>query len=124
MVDNMSKKVQTIRSDVRIARDRMLRAAIEDLAAMRQERSVGQFFKAQLLLKNTSVCHFNTFLALETEYATYGRKLCNGYNDLLNANEQLSEYVDKTLMNHDRKMLTKKMPCSLFSSTLPAIFSD
>ncbi|KAL5529125.1 hypothetical protein ACEPAG_5099 [Sanghuangporus baumii] len=106
IVSNIENKSRVVRSDIRVARDRLVHEAVADLHEMREE----------------SVIHYNNLLALENEYANINRKLNTGFESLENVNTEICKFVRQNISAHDRGSLPKKMTRSLFISALPECF--
>ncbi|OCB84337.1 hypothetical protein A7U60_g9017 [Sanghuangporus baumii] len=106
IISNIESKSRVVRSDIRVARDRLIHEAVADLHEMREE----------------SVSHYNNLLALENEYANINRKLNTGFESLENVNTEICKFVRQNLSAHDRGSLPKKMARSLFASALPGSF--
>ncbi|KDQ57838.1 hypothetical protein JAAARDRAFT_207297 [Jaapia argillacea MUCL 33604] len=104
LLRKVTRKVEGAKTNVRMARDRLFADAAADLQAMRNE----------------SIGHFNRFVDLESEYAEYGRKFTNEYEDLLKVNQEICGQLRRTIQDHDRKSLVKAMPKTL-SAPLPTI---
>ncbi|KAI0666118.1 hypothetical protein C8Q78DRAFT_1061541 [Trametes maxima] len=97
LVDNINNKFEGVRHHARLGCHGLLRDAIEDLHAIRAE----------------SVAHFNKLVDLEAEYATAARGLIHGSEDWTKTSHELGRELVKALEQHDRNMLSKKMPASL-----------
>ncbi|KAL5511543.1 hypothetical protein ACEPAH_4760 [Sanghuangporus vaninii] len=106
IISNIENKSRVVRSDIRVARDRLIHEAVADLHEMREE----------------SVSHYNNLLALENEYANINRKLNTGFESLENVNTEICKFIRQNLSAHDRGSLPKKMSRSLFASALPGSF--
>ncbi|KAL5490409.1 hypothetical protein ACEPAI_5242 [Sanghuangporus weigelae] len=106
IISNIENKSRVVRSDIRVARDRLIHEAVADLHEMREE----------------SVSHYNNLLALENEYANMNRKLSTGFEGLENDNTEICKFVRQILSAHDRGSLPKRMSRSLFTSALPGSF--
>ncbi|KAI0771692.1 hypothetical protein BD413DRAFT_613184 [Trametes elegans] len=97
VIHNMEAKFEGVQDQARLGRNELMRNAVSDLHAIRAE----------------SVAHFNRLVDLEAEYATAGRGLIRGSEDWLKTNREISQDLAKALEQHDRSMLSKKMPTSL-----------
>lgn len=62
-----------------------------------------------------SVTHFNLFVDIHHEYASYRRGIVEGLEDILNINEEITKQLTQTMENHDRRSLSKKFPKSLLA---------
>ncbi|OBZ66573.1 hypothetical protein A0H81_13373 [Grifola frondosa] len=96
----ITTKFEGVRSEVREGQEALLSEAMADMHQMRAE----------------SVTHFNRLVDLEAEYANLGRKISNGFEDMVKINQDLYGNLAGVVEDHDRNMLSKKMPTSLFSS--------
>ncbi|CCL98019.1 uncharacterized protein FIBRA_00012 [Fibroporia radiculosa] len=102
ILDKITRKFQGVREDVRIGRDALLNEAAEDLQRLFAE----------------SAKHFNGLIDLEAEYATFGRTVMAGFEDLLALDRDICEHLTKKIEVHDRSSLSKKFPPTLLP--LPA----
>ncbi|TFK54143.1 hypothetical protein OE88DRAFT_1642744 [Heliocybe sulcata] len=105
IVQKISSKVEGVRSEVRVGRKMLLQDAAADLQAMRNE----------------SVLHFNRLIDLESEYAGYAHKMVGKWEEMLEVNEGIQGQLRRTIQDHDRRSLVKKMPKTLFVKGLPAV---
>lgn len=73
----------------------------------------------QILNQRSSVYQFNALVDLEQEYADYRRKNIQGWEDVQKVNQEICSFIDQTIVDHDRTLLSKKLPKSLFSGSPP-----
>ncbi|EPQ57285.1 hypothetical protein GLOTRDRAFT_137644 [Gloeophyllum trabeum ATCC 11539] len=104
IVQKISNKVEGVRSDVRVGRKALLQDAAADLQLMR----------------NQSVLHFNHLIDLESEYASYARKMNGKWEEMLKVDTEINAQLRRAIQDHDRKSLVKKMPKRLFVDPMPA----
>ncbi|KAF7796768.1 hypothetical protein EIP86_007951 [Pleurotus ostreatoroseus] len=104
ILSKVTGRIEGVRHSVRAGRERLLAEAAADLAEMHAE----------------SVDRYNQLIDLEADYATFGRKLIHGFEDLIKTQEGLNTTIRKNLETHDRGTLSKKMPTSIFKTQLPA----
>ncbi|KAI0637537.1 hypothetical protein C8Q77DRAFT_1153270 [Trametes polyzona] len=102
IIHNVENKFAGVRHHARLGRNKLLRNAIEDLISLRTD----------------SVNQFNKLVDLEAEYATSGRGLIHNSEDWMKTNIELDRHLTRALEQHDRTMLSKKMPLSLVALTL------
>ncbi|KAI8984848.1 hypothetical protein BD414DRAFT_489438 [Trametes punicea] len=102
IVSNLENRFEAVRYEACLGRNELLRNAIADLHTIRAE----------------SILHFNKLVDLEAEYATTGRGLIRGIEDLREANEELGRNLTKAVEQHDRTTLAKRMPTNLMAVTL------
>ncbi|OJT04411.1 hypothetical protein TRAPUB_4867 [Trametes pubescens] len=102
VVYNTENKFEGVRHHARLGRNELVRNAVADLVALRAE----------------SVAQFNNLVDLEAEYATSGRGLIRGSEDWLKTNRELDRSLTQVLEQHDRTMLSKKMPPKLITMML------
>lgn len=67
-----------------------------------------------------SITRYNLLIDLEAEYATFGRNVAYGLEDLVLVNRKMEQEIKKIILDHNRGGITKKAPTSLFSAPLPA----
>ncbi|KZT26675.1 hypothetical protein NEOLEDRAFT_199803 [Neolentinus lepideus HHB14362 ss-1] len=103
IVQKISSKVEGVRHEVRMGRKMLLQDSAADLQAMRNE----------------SILHFNRLIDLESEYAGYARKIGGKWEEMQKVNEEIQGQLRRTIQDHDRKSLVKKMPKMPFAINLP-----
>ncbi|KAJ3554816.1 hypothetical protein NM688_g2911 [Phlebia brevispora] len=94
-------KVESVKYNVRIGRERLLAEAVADLFSMHEE----------------SIDRYNALIELEADYATFGRNLTHSLDDVVRADQDLRDNIRKIVETHDRHTLSKKMPSSIFGPT-------
>lgn len=114
-------RIEGVRRNVRAGRDTLLSEAAADLSEMQVERFVpSTFYSGNGRSSLHSIEHYNTLIDLEAEYATFGRNIIHGFDDLVRADQSIRDEAKKIIETHDRSTLSKEMPATLFSSSLPA----
>ncbi|KAF7323907.1 hypothetical protein MKEN_00612100 [Mycena kentingensis (nom. inval.)] len=103
VLQHISQRFESVRHDVRVGRDNILRDAAANL-----ERNCVQCEK-----------HFNVLVDIEDEYATYHRKIIAGFQDMQQTTAIMSKALGQVIQQHDRRTLAKKIPPTLFS--LPSV---
>jgi hypothetical protein len=67
-----------------------------------------------------SIDRYNHLIELEAEYASFGRSLIHGLDDLTTANRNIHSEIEKIIATHNRSSVVKQVPSSLFASKLPS----
>ena len=65
-----------------------------------------------------SIEQFNSLIGLESEYATYARKMSHSLQDLVKANNETAEVLKKLILAHNASA-AKRMPKTIFRVPLP-----
>ncbi|KAI0352490.1 hypothetical protein OH77DRAFT_1513260 [Trametes cingulata] len=99
---NIMHGFEGVRRHARLGRSQLLRDAVADLQIMQAD----------------SVAQFNNLVDLEAEYATVGRRLIHQSEDWIKTNRELSQRLAEAVEQHDKMMLSKKMPATLIASPL------
>ncbi|KAI0073393.1 hypothetical protein K474DRAFT_1710728 [Panus rudis PR-1116 ss-1] len=121
VIDRLEGRMQVVRREVQIGRSQILGEAAMDLEAMRVNWQVLFDFGLSVYLTqgNNSAERFNGLIALEAEYATFGRTLLQGFEDVAKVVQTGSAELKSCVEVHDRAS-KGKTPASLFPSTFPA----
>ncbi|GJE97964.1 hypothetical protein PsYK624_141860 [Phanerochaete sordida] len=103
VLHKITSKVEGVRRDVRRGRDLLLAEAAADLQDMRAE----------------SIDHYNQLIELESEYASFGRSLVHGLDDLTAANRSTHTEIQNIIQALNRQSIVKQVPTSLLPPKLP-----
>ena len=113
-----------MRSDVRVARDNMLKEANADLLYMQEERFVLLLFlRVHMAYWIFRVHHYNNLFALESRYANISRKMDGLLGSAVEASASICQHIQQTIVVHDRNASSRRMPESLFKGSMPSVFS-
>ncbi|KAH9933688.1 hypothetical protein B0H21DRAFT_825760 [Amylocystis lapponica] len=108
IMQRIGRRLEGVRDDIRAGREALLAEAASDLFEMRAE----------------SVGHFNRLIDLEAEYAKFGRSIIDGFEDMTRLNQEICGDLGRTVEDHDRNTMSKKMPVSLFPAFPPRLVSE
>ncbi|KAF5365635.1 hypothetical protein D9758_003128 [Tetrapyrgos nigripes] len=101
VISKISNRFETVRKEVRMGRDVILRNAAEDVENMRLE----------------SITHFNAMVDLEMEYGAYRRRIGGGLEELDKVNEEIEKEMKK-MIGEERmrigKAVVEGLPASCF----------
>ncbi|KAH9936854.1 uncharacterized protein BXZ73DRAFT_76654 [Epithele typhae] len=97
VIETLGGKFESVRDDAQAGRMELLQDAAADLDELREE----------------SIEHFNRLVDLEVEYATYGRSIIHGTEDLAHLSHGICGELQAAIEKHDRGMLSGKMPPTL-----------
>lgn len=61
-------------------------------------------------------------MSLESEYAKASRSFINAYEVVQNVDEEICAFIKQSITAHDRKIMAKQLPDSLFAGDLPSSF--
>ncbi|KAJ3756112.1 hypothetical protein EV360DRAFT_85257 [Lentinula raphanica] len=100
LVSKISNRFDSVKKEVRIGRDSILRSAAADIDKMRAQ----------------SAQHYNALVDLESEYASFRRYVDRHLEDLCSLDQVVISRVGEVIQHHDRSGLSKK-----FSKSLPAV---
>ncbi|KAJ4480536.1 hypothetical protein C8J55DRAFT_560482 [Lentinula edodes] len=104
LITKISNRFDSVKKEVRIGRNSILRAAAADIDKMRAE----------------SAEHFNAMVDLEAEYASFRRYVVQQLEDLCTIDKDVVGRLTEIVQHHDRHGLSKKFPKSL--PAIPACF--
>ncbi|KAK1220733.1 hypothetical protein PQX77_016481 [Marasmius sp. AFHP31] len=102
LVGKVTHRITSVKTEVRVGRDNILREAAAELEQMRIE---------------SAEC-FNALLDLNNEYATYNREVRDRLDDVLDVNVSIGKKLKETVEDHGRNTVLKRFPKVL--PTLPA----
>ncbi|KAJ8078562.1 hypothetical protein PM082_012845 [Marasmius tenuissimus] len=100
LVGKVTNQITSVRTEVRVGRDNILREAAAELEQMRIE---------------SAQC-FNALLDLNNEYAVYNREVRDRLDDVLDVNVSIGKKLKETVEGHDRNTVLKRFP-----KVLPAL---
>ncbi|KAJ3812528.1 hypothetical protein F5876DRAFT_74736 [Lentinula aff. lateritia] len=104
LITKISNRFDSVKKEVRIGRNSILRAAAADIDKMRAE----------------SAEHFNAMVDLEAEYASFRRYVVQQLEDLCTIDKDVVGRLAEIVQHHDRHGLSKKFPKAL--PAIPACF--
>jgi len=103
MVQKLTARVGACQTDVDATRGKLLGIAASDLRHM----------------QSTSIERFNILISLESDFASYARRMTQALDELLTANARSSEMLKKMIQTHNANA-GMKLPKSVFrASSLP-----
>uniref|UniRef100_A0A0W0FU73 Uncharacterized protein n=1 Tax=Moniliophthora roreri TaxID=221103 RepID=A0A0W0FU73_MONRR len=97
LVDKITKRIESVGTEVRIGRDNILREAAVEVENMASE----------------SVACFNALVELESEYSSYRREVMERLEDAHRINTSIVERLGEIVEHHDRNSASKRFPKSL-----------
>ncbi|KAL0071581.1 hypothetical protein AAF712_001438 [Marasmius tenuissimus] len=100
LVGKVTNQITSVRTEVRVGRDNILREAAAELEQMRIE---------------SAQC-FNALLDLNNEYAVYNREVRDRLDDVLDVNVSIGKKLKETVKGHDTNTVLKRFP-----KVLPAL---
>lgn len=126
ILSNMNRKFKAVRTDVRIARERIFQEAKSDLRAMRETWFATydfDFLEADSI-SSKSIGHLSDMIELSKAYQRGAQQLELGHGQLQKANEDIADHIRETVQQRDRTCLSKTMPRSLFKKPLQETLGD
>ncbi|KAK2460554.1 hypothetical protein APHAL10511_007024 [Amanita phalloides] len=97
VVNNISKKFNNVKKDIRVAQLNILEGAKEDLQEMQKD----------------SALYYNKMVDLANEYANHERKMIHAIGQLVRLEEDMVEGVTDVIHQHDKLSLSSKFPRTL-----------
>lgn len=84
-------------------------------ASKRWSPSLGHIYTSDQGQQYHRATYFNSFIDLETEYASSRRGMVDDFDDTLKANKDITRQITQIVQEHDRHSLSKKFPKSLLA---------
>ncbi|KAK7043675.1 hypothetical protein VNI00_008286 [Paramarasmius palmivorus] len=94
LVSKINMRIESVKAEVRIGRDNILREAAVEVEKMSEE---------------SAIC-MNTLVELESDYSSYRREALERLDDAHRINTSIVQRLEEIMEHHDRNSVSKKFP--------------